>query len=673
MKKILLATLSLALSTLTFGRTDTPINDGWTIRPISNPNRELKPQSVTLPHTWNAFYLTGTQQYNREAYVYERPLEMTPQMQGRRIFLYFEGVNSVATVFVNRRSAGEHKGGYTAFCLEITDLLHPGENSLEVWASNAFRTDVLPISGDFNVYGGIHRPVRLIVCEPNCIDPTFWASSGVLVRQDSVNSDEARLSIETHLSLKGKVKGLTLRTMFSGEDNIVVDSPLDVSDSVVIQHLDIPSPHLWQAREDPFLYTVRSELWQDGVLVDALEQTTGLRSFAVDPERGFFLNGRPYDLHGFNRHEDFYGRGSALLQADYECDADLVDEVGATILRLAHYPHGEPIYRLCDERGVILWTEIPLCGPGGYLYTGYLKSVEDNAVQAAMELVYQKFNHPSVCFWGIFNELLTGDDRLAQYDDPVPFVRQLNELYHSLDPSRLTTLANCDEQESYVGCADLFAWNKYFNWTDSEETALKFFSQSHSEAGSTPVGVSEYGRGGGPLQHADPRHAEGLVLPKGYHPEEFQAICHEGYWKAFLQMPFLWTKIIWQFSDMQSCIKNEGDTPGRNDKGLVTYDRETRKDAFFFYKANWNPEPMLHLCSKGFSTRTEALTDIRAYSNLSEATLWVNGRKISTLKPDEIHRLVWSSVNLDKGPNVIKVTAKSGRRIFEEEVEILVK
>lgn len=649
-------------------RTDMLINDGWTISPISDTDKGAMRMPVTLPHTWNAAYDDGRRHYNRETMVYRRTLDVTPDMEGRRLFLYFEGVNSVADVYVNRRSAGSHKGGYTAFCLEITDLVKPGGNAVEVWAGNALRTDVLPISGDFNVYGGIHRPVRLLVTGRDCISPLFYGAPGVLVRQDSVSSARAFVTVTTKLSLWNGADGLALRTvMTDAAGRAVATAETPVVGESVDQRLRIDHPTLWQGRENPYLYNIKVELTRGGEVIDCVEQRIGLRSFGVDSERGFMLNGRPYGLYGFNRHEDFKGSGSAMSRPQHETDMALVMESGATMLRLAHYPQGETIYDLADENGIVLWSEIALCGPGGYDYTGYVPNVEDNARQTLREMVYQKMNHPSVCFWGLFNELLAGDDGpLRQYDDPVPFVGELNALCHSLDPTRLTVFATCVDQKYYMGCADLIAWNKYFGWRTSESEAAAFFDGARATAGGHPVGVSEYGRGGSVRQHADPLYADEYTFKGGYHPEEYQAACHEGYWRAFKSRPWLWTKTVWQFADMQSSIKDEGDTPGINDKGMVTYDRKTRKDAFYFYKANWTSEPMLHLCSKRFGVRRHAVTDVKAYTNLESATLYVNGRKIGRAVTDDIRRAVWKGVELRPGDNTIRVTARMGGKLLED-------
>ncbi len=645
------------------------LDKGWGYKPLTDNKRGAELTPVTLPHTWNADYLEGTTQYNREMMVYKRNLTRTPDMRNKRLFLYFEGVNSAADVFVNYRTVGRHLGGYTAFCLEITDFLKEGDNDIEVWASNAYRTDILPISGDFNIYGGIHRPCHLIVTEKNCISPIFYASSGVFIRQDKVTDNRVDFTVESILLLKGERGNLTLKsTLLDAEGNNVASISSGVTDERMIHKYSLPNLTLWNGKQNPYIYKVKVQLYDGEHLVDEVTEQTGFRYFHVDPDKGFFLNGKPLSLHGFNRHDDFKGRGSALLAEHYEKDMELIKELGATAMRLAHYPHGKPIYDLCDKNGVILWTEIPLCGPGGYAYTGYLHNqpLEDNARQVLKELVYQKFNHPSILFWGIFNELLLSDGkRFQEYDNPVAFVKELNALYKQLDPSRLTTFATCVDQTPYLGCADLVAWNKYFSWHSSEQQAGEFFDEARRTSGNYPVGVSEYGSGGSPKQHACPLETD-IKLPAGYHPEEHQAVCHEGYWSAFVQRPYLWAKLIWQFSNMQSYFRNEGDTPGINDKGCVTYDRQTKKDIFYFYKANWNPEPMLYLCSRRFTERTKPLTQVKAYSNLKEATLYVNGKKIGRQKRDHVNRMIWNDVTLLPGKNEIRIEGKNGKQTLTD-------
>lgn len=361
MKRNIITAAMLLLAAITAAtaqaqpRTDTEINEGWTVAPIAETNMKAKRTPVTLPHTWNAAYDDGKRHYNRETMVYRRKLDVTPQMQGRRLFLYFEGVNSVADVYVNRRSACTHKGGYTAFCVEITGMVGPGDNELEVWAGNALRSDVLPISGDFNVYGGIHRPVRLITTGPDCISPLFYGSPGVLIRQDKADAGRAELTVTTMLSITTGDASLRLRTTITdAAGRTVARDETAATGSSVSQRLAVDRPNLWQGRENPYLYDVRVELMRGQQVVDCVTQHTGLRSFSVDAERGFMLNGRPYPLYGFNRHEDFKGYGSAMGRSQHETDMQLIMESGATMVRLSHYPQGETIYNLSDERGIVL-------------------------------------------------------------------------------------------------------------------------------------------------------------------------------------------------------------------------------------------------------------------------------------------------------------------------------
>lgn len=644
------------------------LSDGWEIRPISTVSKKAPFAPVTIPHTWNTDPVEGETLYERTMMVYQRPLEVTEAMKGKRLFLYFEGVNSVAQVFLNRRTVGEHLGGYTAFCYEITDQVRLGKNLLEVWVSNAYRTDVLPLSGDFNVNGGIHRPCHLIITEDDCINPAFYASSGVLVHQEKISEELAEIRVETFLSLKGKKQGLTLKTSIidAAGKEVAFQETVVTDDATVNQPIHIERPRLWCGKTDPYLYKVEVSLYDGVVLKDKVVQRTGFRYIEVDPDKGFFLNGKYLNIYGFCRHEDMPGKGSALAFEDYRLDMELIKEVGATAMRLAHYPHAEPMYDLSDENGIVLWTEIPMCGPGGQSYTGYVSTegYQKNACEALKELVYQKFNHPSICFWGICNEILVSDGRkFEEYDDPIPFIKELNALYKSLDTSRPTALATCVDQSRYLGATDLIAWNKYFGWyKDAAPSAAKFFDDAHKDAKDIPVGVSEYGAGASINQHQWPLQMEDRADGR-FHPEEAQAYCHEGNWDAFVKRPFLWSKFIWLFADFPSYMRMEGEKVGYNDKGLITRDRKTKKDAFYFYKANWNTEPMAYITSRRFMHRMSDKTDIKVYTNLKEVTLYLNGAKVGTMKPDELKRAVWKDVQLYKGRNTVRVEGKNGKEL----------
>ena len=655
LKKIICLALMLmaVMADSAQSRTDVQLNDGWTIRPISDPSPGKQGTLVTLPHTWNANYVKGTF-YNRETMVYTRSLNVSNEMlREHRVFLRFEGVNSVADVFVNRKTAGQHKGGYTAFCMEVTDLLHEGDNQIEVWAGNSFRTDVLPISGDFNVYGGIHRPVHLLITAHDCISPTDYASSGVYVHQEKVSRQEAELRIETVLSLTTATETKQLRlTMTDACGKVVAQRTDAVSSGVMQQSISLRNPTLWHARKNPYLYNIKVELLDGGRVIDTVEEQTGLRYFSVDPEQGFFLNGEHYPLLGFNRHEDVDGKGSALSAEDHERDMQLISETGATMIRLSHYPQSRYFYELADGRGMVLWSEIPLVGPGGYDFTGYVKNVEDNARQVALEMVYQNYNHPSVCFWGLFNELLVDEGRFREWDNPVGFIKELHQIVKLADPSRLTTFATCVQHTNYLGCSDLMAWNKYFRKPGNEQTVRQFYAEAKATRGGQPLGISEYGDAGSIKIHTDPRYDRIRD-----HAENYQLLTHEGYWRAIKDEQWLWCKCIWQFSDTQTSIRHEGDRDGMNDKGVVTYDRQVCKDIYYFYKAQWNPEPMVYITDRRFVNRKHEVTDVKVYSNQKDATLYVNGNKIAKQQTDDINRIVFKDVHLSEGKNIIRVKA----------------
>lgn len=647
-------------------RTFILLDKGWGYRPVSDTGLKSSMKQVTVPHTWNANYIPGTRSYNREMMVYRRDLEITPDMKDKRLFLYFEGVNSSATVLVNNKSVGSHKGGYTAFCMEVTDYAKQGINKLEVWVTNAYNLEILPISGDFNIYGGIHRPCHLLVTEQDCISPLFYASPGVFIHQDKVSEKLAQITVETMLSLSGKKQGLKVRTTIEDAKGNIISQNIEqnVTNENVKQPFVIDHPVLWNAKQNPHLYKVIVELLDNGKVIDRVEQRTGLRYFSVDADKGFFLNGKYLDLYGFCLHEEVEGKGSALSAEDHERDMELVKESGATSLRLVHYPHSESIYHLSDENGIVLWTEIPMVGPGGYDFCGFINTdgLKEHARQVLKELVYQKYNHPSICFWGIFNEIRTN------YDNAEPFARELHELYKEIDPSRLTTLASCDDPKFYQNCSDLMAWNKYIGWYGSRnapETAGNFFDKAKAASNGKPVAISEYGGGANVEHHFSMK--ENDVKPSGqFHPEEGQTYIHEGNWSAFAQRPYMWAKYIWVFADFQSSIRNEGGKPGINDKGLVTYDRKIKKDAFYFYKANWSTEPMIYITSRRFTERPEANVQVKVYSNLRENTLYVNGKKIGKQKSDSLHRVVWQNVTLSKGENRIRVEGKSKAGVIED-------
>jgi beta-galactosidase len=667
--------LSVTLVFSGFGKTSAqprqkiPLNNGWFFYYTYDVTNNAIKTEVTLPHTWDADVpAEGKIDYRREAGTYQKKLNAETSWKNKRLFLYFEGANSVADVFVNQHFVGEHCGGYTAFCIEITKYIHyDRDNLLTVQVSNAYRADVLPLAGDFNIYGGLHRPVSLIITNPDCITPLDYASPGVYITQQLVNTQQAKLSINTKLSTIGINKTLKVKTSIIDAKGQLVTykiSRVRVSQEQISQSLLVSQPHLWNGIDDPYLYKASVELWGGKRLLDVVTQPIGFRSFKVDPNTGFFLNGKHLDLHGLGLHEDVQGRGSAFTKNDYEQDISLVKEIGANALRLTHYPHGQYLYDLCDQNGIILWSEIPLVGPGGYTGYGYahLPDLENRARQMLIEMIRQNYNRPSICFWGLFNELK------LNYDDPRPFLKTLNQLAKNEDGTRLTTCATFIDDNSFNQVSDLIAWNKYFGWYEGNfEDIGSWADATHKKFPNKPFAVSEYGAGASAITHM--QNMAKPVPGSNYHPEEWQTLFHECNWEQLKKRPYIWGKFIWVLADFGSALRNEGDKPGINDKGLVTYDRKIKKDAFYFYKANWNTAPMLYLTDKRNVERKQQQTEVKVFTNLREAELFVNGKSVGTKKKDDLNRVIWENVSLRKGMNEIHVIAKNGRNLLEDQCE----
>ena len=636
-------------------RTTQSLHDNWQFYFAYDMQQNAKKSTVQIPHTWNvADIAQGVMDYKRTTGVYLKNIQFAKEAySGKRLFLYFEGVNSFAQVFINKKLAGEHKGGYTAFNFEITDLVELGkENQIMVLASNAFRTDILPLTGDFNIMGGIHRPVHLIVTDKNCITPLDYASSGVYLKQTKVDEQNALVDITTKFSLQKGANNLSLKnSVYDALNKLVTTAEIPVNTDIAQTSIQITKPQLWNGKANPYLYKVVTTLYQNGVAIDEVIQPLGLRYFSVDPEKGFLLNGKYLDLYGFGIHEDVEGRGSALLPSDFQKTMELVKEVGATSLRLTHYPHSQPIYNLADSTGIVLWSEIPFVGPGGYTGTGYngSKALEEHGVEVLKEMIRQNYNHPSVFFWGLFNELK------LDYDNPIPYLEKLNAIAKAEDPTRLTVCASFLDNDKFNTTSDIIGWNKYYGWYGGKFTDIGVWADKmHKEYPQKAISVSEYGAGAGTTMHTDVLKAPSSTGK--FHPEEWQTAFHEEHWKEMKKRPFLWGKYIWVFADFSSSIRTEGEKNGMNDKGLVSYDRSIKKDAFYFYKANWNTEPMLYVAEKRFVERKNAATQIKVFSNLPEVTLMINGKKISTQKPNEMKTIVWNNVQLQEGKNTIEVS-----------------
>ncbi|MCL3782084.1 glycoside hydrolase family 2 protein [Prolixibacteraceae bacterium JC049] len=626
-------------------------------------------ERVNIPHTWNqADANSGNLDYYRGLGNYEKDILIKPEWKGKRIFLKFDGVNTVSNTFINGVHVGEHRGGYTSFIYELTNKVKYGEkNNIWVRVTNALHLDVMPLVGDFNFYGGIYRDVHLIVTDKACISPLDYASPGIYLAQSNVSKKSAHVDARVLVS-----NGYDSKEKFQVElavkdgDKVVLTKQADVEAAAKQQAettiaFDMKNPHLWNGRKDPFMYQVVVKLKKDGKVIDQKVQPLGLRFYHVDADKGFFLNGEHLKLQGVCRHQDRSGFGNALQPQHHEEDVAILMEMGANSIRLSHYPHAPYFYDLLDKNGIVTWSEIPLVGPGGYRDKGFvnLPAFKENGRLHLKEMIRQNYNHPSICFWGLFNELKYDGD------NPVEYVKELNALAHKEDPTRITTAASFRDGE-INDITDLIAWNKYYGWYGGDASYIGTWAdEMHKKHPGRKIGVSEYGAGASIFHHQEELKK---TNPGAYwHPEAWQAYYHEENWIAFAERPFVWGTYIWNLFDFGAVHRTEGDRAGKNDKGIVSFDRKVKKDAWWFYKANWNKEDaVLYIANRRYIERTEAKTKVRVYSNFDEVELIVNGKVVGKQKSKGYCIFHWDNITLQKGDNRVVVRAGKGKNKKED-------
>mgnify|MGYP000286076059 FL=1 len=640
-------------------RQDILLNNDWNFR-FSHQVQKGTEVRVDLPHTWNAQdALSGKIDYKRGIGNYEKNLFIRPEWKGKRLFIRFEGVNNIADVFINRRHIGEHRGGYGAFIFEITGKVEYGkENSILVRVNNGEQLDIMPLVGDFNFYGGIYRDVHLLITDETCISPLDYASPGVRLIQDSVSHRYAKVRAIVDLSNGSSGnQEVELNVRLLDGQRVVKEGTKNVNlsgNEVMQQELtfEIDQPHLWNGRQDPFLYQAEVTLFRNGQMVDRVTQPLGLRFYRIDPDKGFFLNGKHLPLQGVCRHQDRSEVGNALRPQHHEEDVALMLEMGVNAVRLAHYPQATYFYDLMDKNGIIVWAEIPFVGPGGYNDKGFvdLPAFRANGKEQLKELIRQHYNHPSICVWGLFNELT------ELGDNPVEYIKKLNVLAHQEDTTRPTTSAS-NQMGDLNFITDAIAWNRYDGWYGGTPADLgKWLDRMHKDHPEICIAISEYGAGASIYHQQD--SLVKTVPTSWWHPENWQTYYHIENWKTISSRPYVWGSFVWNMFDFGAAHRTEGDRPGINDKGLVTFDRKVRKDAFYFYKANWNrEEPMLYLTGKRNTVRTQRLQTIIAFTNQAGAELFVNGKSYGKTTPDSYAILEWKNVELEPGENEIKVVS----------------
>jgi len=630
--------------------------------------------AVTIPHTWNNLDaqkgVRGNPRipggYFRGACWYERSLDVPAAWKGSRVFIRFEAASIVAQVYLNGESIGEHRGAFTAFCFELTPHLKFGQtNELRVRVDNSNQPDVPPLSGDFNMDGGIYRPVKLIVTDEVCVTPMDFASPGVFETIKSLDDQHASVEIKSLIS-NGETaeQSPEVETLVNNADGTVVAQHTQTATIAAGQTvastevLDIANPHRWNGRKDPYLYSVTVRVHRGNDIVDEVVQPLGLRTVAITQEQGFLLNGKPYPIHGVSRHQDRRDQGWALSAEDHRQDADMILEMGVTAVRNAHYPQSGTWHDLADRNGLLMWDEISL-----------VRTINDTPAFTAgsqleaREMILQLYNHPSIAFWGLFNEL-------GNLPTPPPDVmlKGLKAEVKELDSSRVIVAATDHMNKSYNLIPDWTCYNIYPGWyrpvTPGPDDTIAQFSKEIGKR----TALSEYGAGGNPFQHE-----QGPVVWRGgkmannpFHPEEYQSAVHEADYAQIAVNPNLWGSFIWTMFDFTSTQKNEGGTVGINDKGMVTQDRAVKKDVFYFYKANWSDEPVLYITSRRFTQRTNATTDIKIYSNAGAVELSLNGKSQGRRDGGTNGVFVWKDVKLSPGQNQIDASAERNGKTLSD-------
>lgn len=618
------------------------LNDWW----VFTKNCDFIPKKlpedweiVCLPHTWNAVDgQDGGADYERRACWYATELESPDREKTDRVYLEFDGINAVATVYLNGNKVGYHEGGYSRFRVDVTEFLKEEENLLAVCVDNSEKSNVYPQTADFTFYGGIYRDVNVIVVPETHFQLDYWGADGLAVVAKTDGS------VALHAYVTDAQEGDSVQFEIKDAEDKTVAEAFTKAKPDTEMMLMIPDVHLWQGIEDPYLYHVAARIVRHNEVVDEVCVRFGVREFYVDPEKGFFLNGKSMPLRGVSRHQDRLGIGNALRKEDHEYDAQLIKELGANTIRLAHYQHNQAFYDACDALGFIVWAEIPFIS-----VMNQDPAAHENCRSQMKELIYQNYNHPSICFWGISNEITIGGERPGLLDN----LKDLNALAKSLDTTRLTTIAHVSmlpKDSPMNGITDVISYNHYFGWYGGNmEQNEVWLDDFHRQNPQRPLGISEYG-------------AEGIITYHNDSPkcrdysEEYQALYHEHMAKVIEERPYLWATHVWNMFDFGCDARDEGGVKGRNNKGLVTFDRKIKKDAFFVYKAYWSKEPFVHLCGKRYAQRTAEEISVKVYSNQPSVTLIVNGVTEKTLQGSKV--FVFEHISLKEGWNTI--IAKAG-------------
>lgn len=618
-------------------------------------------EDINVPHTWNAFDGANGFDFYKGSCWYRKEFTIESLAKGKKVFIEFEAANSITDVYVNGQHIGQHKGGYSTFRFDITEAIEFGHtNMLSVNVNNTVVDDVYPQMADFTFYGGIYRDVNIVITDNIHFDLMDYGSKGIYVIQEEISREKALLTIKSKLvndNEEEKKVRLWADILDSNGSKVTYTTKEVILAKGETKIVEIPAlienPTLWNGRKNAYLYEAKVSMVSFNDTVDELSIPFGVRYFEVNAERGFFLNGEHLALNGVSRHQDRKDMGWAITHKEQEEDMELIKEVGATSIRLAHYQHNQYFYDLCDKEGMVIWAEIPFIS---VMSKNELEGI--NAKQQMVELIRQNYNHPSIMFWGIQNEIQISGER----PELRKLVNELNQLTKKEDPTRLTTMANVmfvEDDDPYNFVTDIIGYNKYYGWYQGKtEDFAGWLDGFHKTNPKVKLGISEYG-------------AEGILEYHNNNPkvkdysEEYHALYHETVWKIFEKRPYLWSTYVWNMFDFGANIRDEGGVKGRNNKGLITYDRKIKKDAFYMYKAHWSDEKFVHITSKRFVDRVDNEIIVKVYSNCDKVTLYSNGYEVATKVGDD-KIFIFENVALHEGINEIKVVSNQDGIILED-------
>ena len=620
------------------------LNEGWKFIRKDAGLPSVLPvdwEDVNLPHSWNAVDgMDGNGAYYRGVCWYAKTFTTPRQpLPGGKTYVEICAAGQQATVYCNGTKVAYHEGGYGAFRVDITkECKEEGENLLVIACDNSYKTNVYPQTADFTFYGGLYRGVKLISVPSAHFELDYYGGAGIKVTPKVAECGGATFEMESWIQ-GGDENFTVLYSVTDAEGNEVAGACRPYDDTKVTVY--VPDAHKWDV-DDPYLYHVTALLQRRNEAYDEVSVRVGVRSFSVDPQKGFFLNERSLPLRGVSRHQDRLYAGNALSRQQHYDDAKIIKELGANTIRLAHYQHSQDFYDACDELGFVVWAEIPFIS-----VMSKDPAAHDNCVSQMKELIIQSYHHPCICFWGISNEILIG----GISDELVENHRKLNALVKELDPTRLTTMAHVSSTPTdspLQHITDVVSYNHYFGWySKTVQDNAPWLDQFHEEHPNICLGVSEYGCEGIITYHsATPMRSD--------YTEEYQALYHETMAKVFDERPWIWSSHVWNMFDFGCAARNEGGVAGRNNKGLVTIDRKTKKDSFYVYQAYWSKKPMVHIAGRRYAQRKGETTKVKVYSNQSRVALYLNGKLVENQAG---YRVFEFTVALNEGQNILVADA----------------